>query len=141
MRYLLKQIKATIVTAAPTLVGRIFMGAVPANIKLSDTPNGPYCRVVFVGQDDTQYAFNDTIGYDKTIVQFSVFAESLVAADTLVDQLILGFNQVGLTLDVGNKAWGKKLKRGLVIEPKSTDSNMVFHVWATMEFFHEDQLV
>lgn len=140
MKYLLKAVKAQIASAATTLANRVFMGVVPEKIKLSDTPNGPYCRVVFVGQDDTQYGFQDTVGIDETVIQFSVFAESLVNASTLVDQIITGFQGVGLTLDVGPKAYGTKLKRGIIVEPKSADANQVYHSWVTIKFTHEDVL-
>jgi hypothetical protein len=140
MKYLLKAIKAKIAAAAPTLANRVFMGVVSEKIKLSDTPNGPYCRVVFVGQDETQYGFADYIGIDTTVIQFSVFAETLVAADSLVDQILTGFHGVSLTLDIGNPAYGRKLKRGMFVEPKSADANQVYHSWVTIQFTNEDKL-
>ena len=137
MKYLLKSIKATLATAIPSMANRVFMSVVPSTIKLAD---GPYIRVVFVGQDDTQYAFSDQVGYDQTVLQFSVFAESLTGADTIVDSILVAFQGVALTLDVGVPARGLKNKRGIIVEPKSPNANQTFHSWVTINFFHEDKL-
>jgi hypothetical protein len=137
MRYLMKAIKAKIASDVASLNNRIFTSKVAEKKFLAD---GPYCRVVIVGQPDTDYAFNDTVGYDLTTIQFSVFGESLVGADTLVDGIITAFNRVQLSMDVGGKATGRKLQRGVIVEPKSADSNQVFHCWVTVEFVYEDVL-